>query len=141
MPTQFNTKDSGRRTESLTAMTTHALQNDRFISARMHRKQRHKPALNDTARLSAPCKKQQQQQPHFYPKRIVKARVSNKTLRAYLAVPGSKSSHVPSLILVCYGGYYYYSGHRYVSASAMLLSVRGGLCGPVRYIRAVEESE
>lgn len=31
MPTQFNTKDSGRRTESLTAMTTHALQNDRFI--------------------------------------------------------------------------------------------------------------
>lgn len=31
MPTQFNTKDSGRRTKSLTAMTTHALQNDRFI--------------------------------------------------------------------------------------------------------------
>lgn len=49
MPTQFNTKDSGRRTERLTAMTTHALQNDRFISAPMHRKQRHKPALHDTA--------------------------------------------------------------------------------------------
>lgn len=30
MPTRFNTKDSGRRTESLTAMTTHALENDRF---------------------------------------------------------------------------------------------------------------
>lgn len=49
MPTQFNTKDSGRRTESLTAMTTHALQNDRFISARTHRKQPHKPAPDDTA--------------------------------------------------------------------------------------------
>lgn len=36
---------------------------------------------------------------------------------------------------------YYYGGHRYVSASAILLSVSGGLCGPVRYIRAVEESE
>lgn len=30
-PSQFNTKDSGRRAESLTAMTTHALENDRFI--------------------------------------------------------------------------------------------------------------
>lgn len=29
--------------------TTHALQNERFISARMHRKHRHKPAPNDTA--------------------------------------------------------------------------------------------
>lgn len=92
MPTQFNTKDSGRRTESLTAMTTHALQNDRFISAWMHRKQRHRPAPNDSAvsvwgikpadvetetktqplnkhfafpeRLFAPCKKKKQ--PHFY---------------------------------------------------------------------------
>lgn len=30
-------------------MTTHALQNDRFISAPMHRKQRHKRALDDAA--------------------------------------------------------------------------------------------
>lgn len=31
MPTQFNTKDSGRCTESLTAMATHALQNDIYF--------------------------------------------------------------------------------------------------------------
>lgn len=167
MPTQFNTKDSGRRTASLTAMTTHALQNDRFISARMHRKQRHKPARNDTAvsawgvkpadteieaqteptdqHFAFPerlfCPLQEAAAASFSPNRSVKARLSNKTLRTYLLVLGSKSSHVPSLILVCYCGYYYYGGHRYVSASAMLLSLRGGLCGPVRYIRAVEESE
>lgn len=109
-------------------------------------RQRHK--LNPQTSISpfrsgfffAPCKKQQQ--PHFFfvPNRSVKARLSKKTLRTYLLVSGSKSSHVPLLILVCYCGYCYYGGHRYVSASAMLLSLRG-LCGPVRYIRAVEESE
>lgn len=56
MPTQFNTKDSGRRAQRLTAMTTHALQNDRSISARMHRKQRHKPAPDDTAVSAAGIK-------------------------------------------------------------------------------------
>lgn len=169
MPTQFNTKDSGRRAESLTAMTTHALQNDRFISARMHRKHRQKPGPNDTAvsvwgvkqahgETEAQAKTFRQairlswaaffffffarrRSSPISSKRTVKARLWNKTLNTYLFVLGLKSSHVPLLILVCYCDYYYSGGQRYVSASAMLLSQSGGLCGPVRYIRAVEESE
>lgn len=121
MPTQFNTKDSGRRTESLTAMTTHALQNGRFIPARMHRKRRHKPALDDTAvsvsvikpahietetqtkasnKHSAffcpPCNKKQQ--PHF--RRIATSRrVCRGGKKCYdpTCLSCSKSSHVPSL--------------------------------------------
>lgn len=123
MPTQFNTKDSGRRTESLTAMTTHALQNDRFISARTHRRQPHNPGPDDTAVSvrgvkPADTETDTQTKPldkHFaFPERLfcplheaaaatfvsnrfVRERLSNKMLRTYLLVSGSKSSHVPWL--------------------------------------------
>lgn len=51
MPTQFNTKDSGRHTEeSLTAMTTHASRNDTFIFCYGCIVSRGtKPTLDDTA--------------------------------------------------------------------------------------------
>lgn len=79
MPTQFNTKDSGRRAESLTAMTTHALQNDRFISARMHGERRHKPALDDTA-VSAPDVRAAH----------VRAETQTKTLWQAFRLPGAR---------------------------------------------------
>ncbi|CAB1425533.1 unnamed protein product [Pleuronectes platessa] len=86
VPTQFNTKDSGRRAESLTAMTTHALRekDDLFLhgctanlpwmTLLFHTQTQAKPS-NEPFAFSmhsgsfAPCKKQQQQQqqqPHFF---------------------------------------------------------------------------
>lgn len=167
-PSQFNTKDSGRRAESLTAMTTHALENDRLFSARMHQERRRKPALDDTAvsvsgaraaqsrklepsdrhsafpeRLSASsCN--ERQQPHLKEEKKKRNRVvlrdsgksrprlparlcggdhmSRSFCGSFLAVLGA-----PAVAVMCVPAPCYYH--------------RGGLCAPVRYIRAVRGSE
>lgn len=150
-------------------MTTHAPENDRFISARMHRERRAQncPRMtplfpseaanrgrdtNYTLRdissflsgvfFLAPITPLLLARSHISSKSIAEAHLSNNGRITYLRVFGGRRAHMSrrlfwSVIVVNSD----YGGHRYVSASAMLLSVSGGLCGPVRYIRAVEGSE